>query len=472
MTAGYVCVNVPRKGDAWDYFQAGGTVQDLGEVTEVITTEIGVGAWSIWVPDDSGPIQFTIENAEPGNDRAINCDLTVEPWSPLAHGRRISHRINLMSASARDQLARRYKTAFEIETNWVIVINDAFTAAAETWHARGAAINVEDIDPQEDVSDWLIPGMLPLGEPAVLFGDGGTGKGYVALTLAVCVAAGVPFLGHDSQPMRVLYVDWESNARRFHSRVQRIKQELGLQEPVGIWYFDPEGDPLTVCVERIRREVEEHDSGLVILDSAAVACDGAPEKSEVTTRFNRALSKMGADLTVLIVAHVNRGVDGPTPRAAKMRPFGSVFWHDLARATCYVEKVQDPGDPALRQVLINRKMNDGPPAPSIFTVFEFDGETGPVTLSGLKPGQAPRALAAERPLAHRISDVLHEGALPLNEITEAINGDLDDGDKNYVKPDTIGRTLRRSKTRFVRVDGDRWGLLDPGPHAGMNEAAG
>ncbi len=40
------------------------------------------------------------------------------------------------------------------------------------------------------------------------------------------------------------------------------------------------------------------------------------------------------------------------------KPFGSVFWHNTARATWYAKRVQDEGEDVTHVGLFNRKAND------------------------------------------------------------------------------------------------------------------
>ena len=53
---------------------------------------------------------------------------------------------------------------------------------------------------------WLVDGLLPAGEMAVLFGASGSGKSFVALELAGCVSQGREFAGRLVRPGKVLYL--------------------------------------------------------------------------------------------------------------------------------------------------------------------------------------------------------------------------------------------------------------------------
>lgn len=54
---------------------------------------------------------------------------------------------------------------------------------------------------------WLIKGVMPKADLAVIFGASGSGKTFVALDMAMALARGVPWRGHRvSEPQRVLYI--------------------------------------------------------------------------------------------------------------------------------------------------------------------------------------------------------------------------------------------------------------------------
>ena len=71
--------------------------------------------------------------------------------------------------------------------------------------------------------DWL-----PVGYAALLAGHGGVGKSGIALHLAVCVAAGIPFFGIEVDRRRVLYLSCEDRENVLHWRLARICAHAGV----------------------------------------------------------------------------------------------------------------------------------------------------------------------------------------------------------------------------------------------------
>lgn len=56
---------------------------------------------------------------------------------------------------------------------------------------------------------WLVNGLLVEGQRSMLFGEPGSYKSFLALDLALCIATGTSWHGHETQPGRVVYIAGE-----------------------------------------------------------------------------------------------------------------------------------------------------------------------------------------------------------------------------------------------------------------------
>jgi len=63
----------------------------------------------------------------------------------------------------------------------------------------------------ETSTKFLVEGFLPQQSIAIAAGDSTIGKSALVCQLALCVAAGVPFLGMKTNPGTVLYFDLENS---------------------------------------------------------------------------------------------------------------------------------------------------------------------------------------------------------------------------------------------------------------------
>jgi hypothetical protein len=236
----------------------------------------------------------------------------------------------------------------------------------------------------------LLPPLIPANEPTVLFGDGGHAKSYLALALALSIHSGRPLVGgmKPTATLRTAYLDFEWHQWPHKQRAQALwGNEIPPPRTFEYVPCQVEG-PLCHQVDRLRGIFQEKQIQYAVIDSVALACDGPPEEAQVALRFFQALSRLEVGSTSL--AHINRGGDS-------QKPFGSAFWHNSARATWYVQRVQEEDSPILDLGLYNRKVNDGARVAPLGLRFEFG--TGRTTITRTDLGTVPD-LAAEIGRAH------------------------------------------------------------------------
>jgi hypothetical protein len=84
------------------------------------------------------------------------------------------------------------------------------------------------LSPQPPI-EWVIDQLIAEGSLSVFFGEAGAKKTYALLSLAVCVALGRPWLGHESHPRKVLIVDEESGSgQQFGENMVMKKPQLSM----------------------------------------------------------------------------------------------------------------------------------------------------------------------------------------------------------------------------------------------------
>jgi hypothetical protein len=193
-----------------------------------------------------------------------------------------------------------------------------------------------------------ILGPLIAGEGVtVLFGDGGTGKS--ALGLAACIAKatgeeviyGLPVRGGQAP---ALFLDWEHHTR---ATVRRKAAIYPGRCPV--LYYAP-SRPFADEYDRIAALVAAEGIGLVVADSIIPALPGrtSPKDAEAAAAFCNPANALG--VPVLALGHVTH-----EQSADPTMPFGSRFFHNLARMTWSAKREPEEGH-VVR--LVNRKAND------------------------------------------------------------------------------------------------------------------
>lgn len=257
----------------------------------------------------------------------------------------------------------------------------------------------------------LIERLDPSGH-TILFGAGGVGKGTYTAWLAVCLVRA----GH-----KPLILDYEHHPEEWARRVYGLDADalpvVNYAAPLSAAWEGKRG-ALWDAADELRTLCIDESITTVIVDSLAIACAGA----DVSDPGTPALYAAGLELLerpVLSLAHVNRAHD-------MTYPFGSAFWHNLARMSWSLE------EDGPRSILTPRKANNYV-------------RTGKVAIEVTWDSGRPLSVY-ERPygdlMADRIRDVLGSEQLTSKEITERLNEAADDNGQPVIEP-TIRTTLRR-----------------------------
>jgi hypothetical protein len=130
--------------------------------------------------------------------------------------------------------------------------------------------------------DWVVEGLLSSCSTSVFAGDGGTGKSYTMLDLAVAVAGGEPqWLGHNVVQGAVLIVDEESGDHRMRNRLARALRGHDAPPDIPLYWVSMGGVDLRndTDVERLAQAIEQSEARLIILDSMMDFTPGADENS-------------------------------------------------------------------------------------------------------------------------------------------------------------------------------------------------
>ena len=167
----------------------------------------------------------------------------------------------------------------------------------------------------------------------------------------------------------------------------------------------------------IAAAIKRRNIGLVIVDSAALACGGEPEKAEIANALFNAINKL--KVTTLLIAHETKNTDNKNKA-----PFGSVFFFNCARNIWNAEKSQEQDDSVIHVGLFHRKSNnDRISSPWSARIYFGDGM---VDINA----EDTSLWAKELSLKEQILSILTEakGMVDIDELCQAL-----DKDKNQIK---------------------------------------
>jgi hypothetical protein len=439
----WVAPEVPEKGDAFDYFTMGGTTDEILALalSSSLTPKVEEleDGYLVIVPDLGGAIYFEfVDVSERAHD--LTADATVWQDVPGQSRDRFSTRLNVLSASARDGWRRSLDEMFGgAKGYWTGLVNKATALFREAHRDRDWSVDLHEIETDLSVS-YLIHPILPAEGATIWFGMGESGKSYVVLSSLLNMAlAGTP----------VMFVDYEADERAIKRRVVRLAAGLGVEleaEFFRRWfiYWPARGKPFSSMLPAIKRRVEQ-GIGIIGIDSAAAACGSNPNDEEAALSFFNALSRLR--IPSLTVAHV-------TKADADKYPFGSIFWHNYARATWNVKtpEEREPGEKHLG--FYPRKGNEDVPHKPLGMVIEF-GEGTTVIKKGTLDGE----LEQFKSLKNRLRQyILRRGKVTRRELTEAL-GERDDAVRKALArmPDAMYSGEHGSKDGFWYIVGEDQG---------------
>lgn len=184
---------------------------------------------------------------------------------------------------------------------------------SKTWRARWGLHTHESLRARSrelGASEYLIQGLLPFRSIGLLVGDSGLGKSPLVYQAAICVAAGVPFLGRETRKGRVVIADFENGLGDMGELVERISRHLGLTGPLDDLFLWTLND----CLPRYGQSghtlldmLRDVSPALAIIDSLGSYRPNAEEKNGDATQMLQEFRALARDCgTATLLVHHRR----------------------------------------------------------------------------------------------------------------------------------------------------------------------
>lgn len=222
-------------------------------------------------------------------------------------------------------------------------------------------------DPPEPA--FVIPGWLPLNVVTLVAAHGGTGKSYVSLYVALCLATGRhPFdEGAEVPRVRVVLYSAEDGMAAMMWRLRRYMRLLEIEpadvdgrlvvldatEADNVLFIGDEKKPegrTTQTFEWLRQQVQAAGATVLIFDNASDALDANENDRAKVRQFMGALKRLTP--AVLLLAHVDAISSMADPGQAKGYS-GSTAWHNSARSRWFMARRPDTDDVLLSLPKVN-----------------------------------------------------------------------------------------------------------------------
>lgn len=182
---------------------------------------------------------------------------------------------------------------------------------------------------------WQIHGILPAGGLVGLYAPPGVGKTFLAIDMALAIAADIPWHGHAVTQGPVLYISAEGGTgigKRVSAWLRARKQP---DNPPVMWLTESlpvyaDSDSMDQLMHRVLDETDLHPT-LTVIDTLARCFDGDENQQEDMGRFVGGVDRLRREFnsTVLIVHHTR--LDGDRER-------GNTAFRGAADTMLYIER--------------------------------------------------------------------------------------------------------------------------------------
>ena len=216
--------------------------------------------------------------------------------------------------------------------------SDPWSAAAKAKVAKFDLVHVAEVAEREP-PQWLIENVLPKQDLAMLYGESGSGKSFVALDIAFAIATGLNWNGLPTEKHPVVWIAAEA-AGSMRNRTKAYAQAKGVAlENADLWVIG-ETPSLMDTEESIAlaEAVRSKKPGLIIVDTLAAASIGANENSGEDMNVVMGACRMLHETTgalVMLIHHtgkdLSRGARGWSGIKGAMHTEMTVSYHQDMR---------------------------------------------------------------------------------------------------------------------------------------------
>lgn len=400
---------------------------------------------------DGGVVEARLSRLSEGKGETT-AEIMVSTTMPPSAGVLEWGRINLSAMSTRASLAKQLAARCP-GFDWQGALLQVSAKAVKIRREGEPTIDLRDVQPRD--TRWMLWPYIEYGGPTVMFADGGTGKSVLALAMGYSVATGKPLLGTPrTQPMGVLYLDWETDSWTHAERLRAIHNEYAFGDDMPTIRYKRMVGSLADSVTQLRAEVSRWGIGLTIVDSLSLASGGPLEESASATTFFDAVRSLNT--CILAISHVSKGSMQPDNKS-KPSVFGSVYWRNTARIAWFLESAREEGSDVTKVRFENVKSNNGriQHQHGYQLAFRNQGPEGEEALLGVSIKKIDLTeepeFAKKLTWNQRLAATLAHGRMTTGEVAEALE-----------EPDTVkvSRELSKlkAKGKIIRLGDSTWAL--------------
>lgn len=213
--------------------------------------------------------------------------------------------------------------------------------------------------------DEIIQGMLHQGCKLILGGTSKSNKSWCLIDLAVAVASGKPWWGHNTTQGKVLFINFELQEWAMLERLQAVKENrLGLgttdlDDHLHIWNMRGHNADLSILRPQLEAQIAEHGYSMIIIDPAYKVLGDRDENANgeiasLMNEFERLAKKTKA--AIVLAHHFAKG-DSSNKNAID-RMSGAGAWARDPDAIIVLSPHEEPDSFTVTPILRNHKPID------------------------------------------------------------------------------------------------------------------
>ena len=213
---------------------------------------------------------------------------------------------------------------------------------------------------------WLVENWIPLGQPSLFYGDGGTGKSLAALQLMIAVASGNKWFGLQTDQGSSMYLTAEDDVDELHRRIDKIcwtseinYSDLKNAHSVSLVgqdallanqdFYTKSLNP-TSLFHQIEDKIKLIEPKLVVVDTLADVFPGDENQRAQARQFISLLRKPAHKYNCAVVVLAHPSLSGLNSGSGTS---GSTAWSNSVRSRFYLKRLQDD-DPDKRVLTLEK----------------------------------------------------------------------------------------------------------------------
>lgn len=173
-----------------------------------------------------------------------------------------------------------------------------------------------------DAADWLeqpdqperpiIDNLIEAGEAIAIVGSAKAGKSFLALQIALCIAAGFPFMGNAVHQRRVLVANLEVAAAQYKRRLRRMADTLQIDiASLRGWLTIQNLKESGTNWETLRADADSVEADVILVDPFYQIFEGEEVDEIAVQNAIQSMRRLqAADKTLITVFHAPKGFNG------------------------------------------------------------------------------------------------------------------------------------------------------------------